>query len=221
MMKINFQKTALAVGITAALMGGASAASAKDWTGAYVGGSLGLGSYSAQFSDYDDEFDNQGLSGKKNLDANEGLHVGMNFQDNSVVYGVELGYTTYGAKSTSDQPDGTGTMLKAELKDAISLKARVGLVSGDNLLYVAAGPTWANSKLTVNDYGDLSSKSTRTLGLAMAAGVEHKFNPNLSTRLQAEYTSFSTSSNFTDVDGYNFAHNDTLLNVSLGVSYAF
>jgi hypothetical protein len=177
-----------------------------DWSGFYAGGSLGVASYSATFNDLDDDWDNQGLNGDNNIDGNIGVHAGVNFQEDSFVYGIEIGYTYFDNTSTGlpnydDTPD---DRLSSRLKGAVSLRARAGLAAGKTLFYLAAGPQWAE-----------------TIGLSGAVGLERQITPNLSARLQAEITSFETTEQAETQNGNRMSHDDDLSNLSLGISYLF
>lgn len=206
--------------LVAAILAGTASTSfaANDWNGFYAGASLGASSYSADFNDRNDYYDNQGLNGNTDLAANIGIHGGVNFQQGSFVSGVELGYTRFNTKSEGLPSDLAS--LTAKLKSTISLKGRVGLASGDTLFYVAAGPTWGKSSFTATDDGPVASGNSTTLGLSMGAGIEHNFSSNISARLQVEQTSFKTSDEAVGSGG-RFSHDDQLTNVTLGVSYNF
>lgn len=206
--------------IAALLTGTASVSFAGDnWNGFYAGVSLGAGSYSADFNDRDDWYDNQGLNGDTDVATNFGVQAGVNFQADSFVYGVELGYSRFNAKSQGLPWDDAA--LTAELDSTISLKGRVGMASGNNLFYVAAGPTWAKTTFTATDSGPVASGDSKTLGISIAAGIERKFNSNWSGRLQVEQTSFETSDLAVSTGNDRFSHDDQLMNVTLGVSYNF
>jgi hypothetical protein len=187
----------------------------EDWNGFYAGSALGVASFTSDFNDLDDDWDNQGLSGDNSLDLNAGIYGGINFQLDALVYGLEIGYTSYGSKSTG-LPNADDNVViddsqTAELESAISLRARAGLAAGNTLLFLAVGPTWAFAK------GD-----DTILGLTTSVGIEQKFTPSISARLQVENTVFETSDLIIEPESdYRYSHDDALTNVSVGVSYSF
>jgi len=195
-----------------------------DWSGFYAGGSLGVASYSATFNDLDDDWDNQGLNGDNNIDGNIGVHAGVNFQEDSFVYGIEIGYTYFDNTSTGlpnydDTPD---DRLSSRLKGAVSLRARAGLAAGKTLFYLAAGPQWAETKYdSFYDGAPYGYTTDTTIGLSGAVGLERQITPNLSARLQAEITSFETTEQAETQNGNRMSHDDDLSNLSLGISYLF
>jgi opacity protein-like surface antigen len=199
----------------------------EDWNGFYAGGALGVASFTSDFNDLDDDWDNQGLNGDNSLDLNVGIYGGINFQLDALVYGVEIGYTRYGSKSTSlpnyDDNIVIDDSQTTELESAISLRARAGLAAGNTLLFLAVGPTLAKTSYRSTYENVLFVKDDDTiLGLTTAVGIEQKFTPSISARLQVEHTVFETSDLIVEPENdYRFSHDDALTNVSVGVSYNF
>jgi len=175
------------------------AAPVYSWTGFYIGGQVGGASLSPSFKDYDDFFDNQGLNPDRKFSLTGGVYGGYNWQFNSLVVGVDAQWSWYGNSSVTSFPFGTvgdnsNFFLTTKVRDAGSVKARVGLALQDTLVYVAAGPAWANSTLSAGapQDGDFSgfnvSESTYRSGIAVAAGAEHMFTPNWVGRGQIQYS---------------------------------
>jgi opacity protein-like surface antigen len=215
--------------LAAAIILSASSSSfaGEDWNGFYAGGALGVASFTSDFNDLDDDWDNQGLSGDNSLDLNTGIYAGINFQLDSLVYGVEIGHTRYGSKSTG-LPNADDNVViddsqTTELESAISLRVRAGLAAGNTLLFLAVGPTWAKTNYkSIYENAHYAKGDDTILGLTTSVGIEQKFTPSISARLQVEHTAFETSDLITESESdYRYSHDDALTNVLVGVSYNF
>jgi len=223
------KKFALSVAAIATLIIPSVFAQACDWSGMYTGGSLGFASHSATFKDLDDYFDNEGMNADRKLSLAGALHVGWNAQRDSFVSGAELSYNLYNSSSASRDLYYVGNLLSARLRNAFSLKGRWGLTSGQNLVYVAAGPTLGDFKFKVREvnYINNEARTENILGLSAAVGFERQIDEHISFRIQAEDTEFKTSKLFNTHDISDsgaiarFAHTDSLLNVNLALSYKF
>ena len=205
-----------------------------SWTGFYVGGQLGGASISPSFKDYDDFFDNQGLNPDRKFSLTGGVYGGYNWQFNSLVVGVDAQWSWYGNSTVTSFPfgtafDGSSFFLESKVRDAGSLKARVGLALQDTLVYVAAGPAWANTTLTVGagptdgSNGFNVSESTYRTGIAVAAGVEHMFTPNWVGRGQIQYSDFGTQHlTAASSDGpFHFGQQTSIVEATAGLAYKF
>ena len=105
------------------------AVSSNDWTGFYVGGSVGQGTVSE--------------NGSNDTDANVyGVNVGYMRDLGSLVVGGELDYSRFNLDGTSDTYDVAVTRLKG----------RVGYDAGAFLPYITAG----GANLSLNDGSDAS-----------------------------------------------------------------
>lgn len=206
--------------LTSLFMSG-NAMAATSWAGPYIGATLGATSMSTDFSDYDDNFDNEGLSGRE-IGASVGLHGGFNLQQGNFVYGIELAVAVNKNKTEAKSSDwGPGhEVLDADLKASGSLKARAGVAVGDSLVYVGAGLAMGRFKLYNEDHGDFGNSTKNKYGLAIAAGVDSMITKNLALRLQGEYMDFSTH-DVTNTDGGRFGHTSSTLTGSVGISYKF
>lgn len=207
-----------------------AAQAADDFAGAYVSGSLALSNFSAQFQDINDELDNQGLNGETELSLNPSLAAGIDFQDGNFVYGAELGYTFYTAESENVDPTGTpgdGSLLSAEMKSAITLKGKMGVANGANLIYVTAGLAQADADLNVNynawSAGAIKSDSVSMLGLSYGVGIAHRFGSNFVASLQGEQVQFETSDQIKvrPTADSNFSFNGSIFNVTGSIAYKF
>jgi outer membrane immunogenic protein len=205
------------------------AQAAYSWTGLYLGGQAGGASLSASFKDNDDFFDNQGLNPDRKYSFTGGVYGGYNWQINSMVVGVDAQWSWYGNSSVTSFPFGTtGTssdfFLRTKLHDAGSVKARVGLAFQDTLIYVAAGPAWANSTLDVGSrpggVATVVSESAYRSGIAVATGVEHMFPPNWIGRGQIQYSDFGTQHLEIGTDR-GFGQQTSIVEATVGLAYKF
>jgi len=111
---------------TAVLLISTSAASAQDWSGPYIGASLGQGS--------GDVVVNSGASSATDtLDSSSiyGLFAGYNLQRNNVVYGAELAFHGGEIESAGIANQGIDRLM--------DLKGRVGYAAGPGLVYGVLG----------------------------------------------------------------------------------
>jgi outer membrane immunogenic protein len=197
-----------------------------DWTGFYVGGQVGAASMSSSFKDNDDTFDNQGLNPDRKFGVTGGVYGGYNWQIHNFILGVDTQWSWYGKSEISSAPDGVATseLLSTKLRNAGSVKARLGLALDDTMVYVAAGPAWGNfdfHALNVADNGSFDSRARSTVtGLAIAAGVEHMITPNWVVRGQVQYTEFGTQHLDAAPDA-GFGQQTNLLEATAGLSYKF
>ena len=147
-----------------------------------------------------------------------GLHVGYNFQDDNLVYGIEADV------SFSDNVDYLA-----------SLRARLGYAVNDLLIYATAGVAFAgidDSQLywegrrgnyPVGESDDDDSK----VGFVVGGGAEFKFAPNWSLGLEGLYYFFADSDDSYSWDKYckeyKLTHEDDndMLVVRARLSYHF
>lgn len=109
--------------VTVALLLGTSAASAQDWSGPYIGASLGQGSGEVGVPP----------AGLDTLDSDTvyGLFAGYNIQRNNIVYGGELAFHSGEIKSAAFADQGIDRLM--------DLKGRVGYAAGPGLVYGVLG----------------------------------------------------------------------------------
>ena len=121
--------------LLAAVLSAAPVASfANDWTGAYVGGQIGIS-----------EIDVDGLE----VDGDGpsyGVFAGYNIQNGALVFGGEVDYDV----TEYDIADGA-----VEVDSTTRLKARVGTELGGGLAYGTIGSVWATSPELGDDNGFL------------------------------------------------------------------
>jgi outer membrane immunogenic protein len=195
---------------------------ATNWSGFYVGGQLGGASLSTRFHDPDDFFDNEGLNAERNGSFTGGAYGGYNWQFGSFVVGLDAQWSWYDLKSsgTNSLPEGR---FDVSVRDAGSVKARFGLAFTDTLVYVAAGPAWANSTFTVfDDVGFAGSNSELVGGYAAAIGVEHMVTGNWIVRGQVQYSAYDSQRvALNDIRTSSMGHSSDIVEATVGLSYKF
>lgn len=201
---------------------GSFAFAADGWAGPYAGLRLGMETYSSQFVDIDDEYDNQGVNGDSSAAFTPGILAGWNFETDGLVYGAEVSYDFNGGDSSS-KPYGAANvaLMQTELKSILALKGRAGIASGSNLGYVTAGFVSAKVDSTFNTGTGDESYSDSVSGLTYGVGVEHKFTDMLVGRLQVDATDLETTDPATVVNGNHLSSTNSLNSFSVAVTYKF
>lgn len=189
----------------------AFAANLLDWTGFYVGGTTGYswgranvdGTFfqSPAYPNYPADAAAVDSALTKRISANgftDGVQVGYNFQTNSIVWGLEVDFdylAARGSKSgTFSFPSFPATLFTINQSVSadwlLTVRPRIGFVSGRSLIYGTGGLAVANYALTESNIfccgfvENLSYSSTKT-GWVIGAGWESMLSHNWSVK--AEY----------------------------------
>lgn len=154
-------------------LAGVTAASAQSgpaiWSGLYVGAHAGYG----EAVDEPDPFDVGG--------GLIGMHAGYNYQMGQVVLGIEGDYTGTDFDDTATVP---GARVTLEVDDIASIRARLGYAWGQALLYGTVGYAWGEAGTSGQVAGIKFSRSTDFDGLVAGGGLEYKFAPDWSARVE-------------------------------------
>lgn len=137
----------------AVLLVSTSAASAQDWSGPYIGASVGQGSGDVEVPS---------LSSFDTLDSDTiyGLFAGYNMQRNNVVYGAELAFNAGEINSVAFPTQGVDRL--------IDLKGRVGYAAGPGLVYGVLG--YSTNRAFV------SGGSSNGSGYSLGVGYDYQLN---------------------------------------------
>jgi outer membrane immunogenic protein len=197
-----------------------------NWSGFYVGGQAGAASMTTSFKDPDGAFFGQGLNPDRSIKFTGGGYGGFNWQSGSVVVGIDAQWSWYGNEVRSN-PFGelNSSFINTKLDSAGSVKARVGLAFTDTLVYVAAGPAWADmklstSRLTEDDFNGSGTNRKAVGGLAVAVGVEHMITPNWILRGQIQYAEYEAQK-FQVAPFFRLGQQSSVLESTIGLSYKF
>ncbi|MEL6287599.1 MAG: outer membrane beta-barrel protein [Pseudomonadota bacterium] len=162
--------------------GGYQTNSAADFSGIYVGGTIGYGDTTV--SGVFDTAGGQGAPEFRFFDmksVNGSVAAGMNVQKGAMLLGVEADYMWNG--SGDAVIDGENDLQELDADWLATARARLGVVNDRMLVYATAGFALGELDLIVENGTD--SLTLSGVGIAYGGGVEYQFTPAVS--LKAEY----------------------------------
>lgn len=159
--------------LAAAMFG--SPAQAQDWAGLYGGGALTYDSIGLNDLSYGD--------GPVDLNgAGLGLFVGYNFQNDKMVYGVELAVT----KHSGEASDGD-FLLPATALNSAALRGRLGFITGKMLPYVALASYRTKFEADHEGNGDPADfGGDKAKGTGLALGIDWTLTERSFLRVEVE-----------------------------------
>jgi outer membrane immunogenic protein len=213
-----------------------------DWTGAYIGGSVGYG-----WGDQD--WRTSGVNGGSAFTQNDsfstkgmlyGIQIGANKHfNNNVVAGVEadIAYAdvkgTFGdngaanTKFVGANGDG-GTYAGTQYDGIATVRGRIGYAFDRILPYATAGLAVGHSHAHINNLyssADYSSGSDFSVGWTAGAGVEYAMTDNLSVKAEYLYTNFPNANYWMTLpaagSSANIRDDAQLHTMKLGVNWKF
>ena len=142
-----------------------------DWNGVYFGGALGAGYLDALVAP--DSDDDRGEAG-----VLAGLTLGVNFQHSmGALWGIEADV------SIADLQPGLGGSHHILTADFVSsIRGRLGVVRGDNLIFATAGAGFLTGMSDSSD-GDAFTNFTKVRAV-VGGGVERMVSENLSVKVE-------------------------------------
>ncbi|MGV1955106.1 MULTISPECIES: outer membrane protein [unclassified Agrobacterium] len=175
----------------------------KDWSGAYLGGTVNYDW--GRFSSSNDGRDAKGAGG--------GLYGGYNWQNGQLVYGAEADV------NLGDERGSAGTVAgnAIEGKQGVngSLRGRVGYDMNPFLLYGTAGLAVSDNKVR-----DATSKDSATaLGYTVGAGVEAMVTDNITARLEYRYSDYQKKDYGLDSGAFSRGFDDHSVKAGIGVKF--
>ena len=212
--------------------------SADWWNGFYVGGHMGYAGGNSNWSGSD-------ISGSSSLarpidtftEAGSflgGFQGGYNLLlPSQVLLGVEADFTFPAYPDLSGQSTGaTANFISPSLGPATymeamqasgTVRARVGYVFNDWLLYATGGFAWARNKQTLTQIssGTTDAPFLWRWGWAVGAGVEVPLIPNWTAKLEYLYSNFGAKNVGFPNNNEVFRSDFALQTVRLGVNYHF
>ncbi|MCV9965808.1 porin family protein [Pararhizobium sp. BT-229] len=170
---------------------------AKNWSGAYVGGTANWAH---------GEFDGNGKRSAAGFGG--GLYGGYNMQSGQIVYGGEAD-VNYGDNDSSN-----GTIGMRQRANG-SVRARVGVDLNPVLVYGTAGVAASNVKASQGS----SSDSNTLLGWTAGAGAEAFVTDNVTARVEYRYSDYG-SKDF-DLSGgkVSSGYDEHSVRVGMGVKF--
>jgi len=196
----------------------APAARLYNWSGFYIGGTVGGGMATLPVTDLDNFVGNnidggptQNGQALKSAGWVGGVHAGYNWQfAPSFLFGLEgdFNWSNFKASDTTcfgfcaPGDDNDHVVASSQLDNFSSFRARFGLTSDRTLLYVTAGPAFGHIKASLADLqcsdcdnpGSarfLASESSNHWGVAVGAGVEYALTDNWILRGEYMHLDFS------------------------------
>lgn len=153
-----------------------------DWTGSYIGASVGAATSSTDLSG--------GI--QNSIDGSSYTfsgHVGSNYQIGSFVFGPELSATVLDVNETDHL--GGGIATKTELDWLGSARLRAGVTSGDFLFYGTAGLGLTSTDVEITAPGFRTTSQEFHAGYVVGAGAEMEIVDGVNARVEALHYGFS------------------------------
>ena len=202
-MQIARMKTLLLAGVSSiAITAGAFTGDARaqapaiNWTGFYVGGTIG-GAWLDNKQTYASEIgicgDTAGAS--CSVSANGwvvGAHAGYLWQSGMIAYGVEGDFSAAMLNNTIPDPGGySGGSLTAGIDAVVSLRGRIGVVHNAIYVYVTGGIAAGHLKSGwIAAYG--GNLNHWKSGSVIGGGIEYAMNPRTTLRAEILHYDFGT-----------------------------
>lgn len=188
-----------------------------NWTGLYVGGTLGAGK---AHTTYDSPYAAAPTGNAVDLGGMlAGGQIGADYQWGAIVVGAELTAAwaditgTDTCFATAPLGDLSGSNCGTTVNGIGTVTGRLGYAFDRALIYARGGFAWARQTDSVNLVpftGAVASNDSTNTGWTLGLGIEYALLPNLSVGLEYKHYGFGGSSAFTTTDpaplaGVNFA----------------
>jgi outer membrane immunogenic protein len=189
------------------------------WNGFYIGanGGLAAGDQTASLS---------GLPLSVDVTSRGGFgggQIGYNWQFSpNWVFGIEAdiqGGSIEG--SVSANLGGAGISIGADTTYFGTVRGRLGYAVGNTLFYGTGGYAWGKNELFVTGLGADITFSKNHGGYAAGAGIEHKFAPNWSAKVEYLYVDLGKESYLNLAPGVNLDAEHKFHLLRVGVNYHF
>lgn len=251
------RKTAILAALTATCLAAPAYAEDADWTGAYIGVHVGYsgtksdssvalgGAWSSETTTLQNDVVSN-WSAKQSLDdMNFGGQIGYNYDAGGAVIGLEADFSILNGEDIASRGPVAATSFpsltytygnRLDPKSQFSVKAKLGAPMGNTLIYAHGGWAWTRAEVgaEILSNGNYSKEGrvTETFdGFTVGVGIEHKFSPGISARIEYAYTdqgdvsydtSYRAGSSFTS-PAYNETFTQDLRShaVRMGVNFHF
>ncbi|MBU3030914.1 outer membrane protein [Paracoccus marinaquae] len=213
----------------------------SDWSGAYVGGSIGYAFGGDDEVGFDYYEDGEMIGRDTNIGdleisgVNAAVHVGYRWQRNNWVFGPELWIEggaiddEFSVSETDDDDDTFSATVESEQNYAIGLQMKTGyIVRPGTLVYGTAGIVRGDFDYTVTGaigaFSETISEGYTATGYSLGVGVERQLNERLSMFAEWQYRNFGKEDvTFGDlaVDGGVTRATPENHNLKLGLNFRF
>lgn len=181
----------------------ASATASADWSGPYVGGTLGVvGAREHIDSDEDGTPRDASMRG-----YGLGVFYGDNSQKGKWVRGWEVDLSLFSVDGES-VVNGESSEYANEIKANGHFRMRFGYEAGKFLPYVGYGLAWANTQMTITDGSAPESFNRMRVGLSLGLGVDFAVSSTMALRAELvhdDYASVSVGDDNGTADSHNLA----------------
>lgn len=189
---------------------------APTWAGPYIGVHAGR----ARHRGISDNIEDPSLVVDPGFDGSTsrvggtfGGHIGYNWQNHRLVFGVEADLSSMPGESTETYGPTlfpTAETFTSRMKWVSTYRGRAGVVFGDALVYATAGLAVGRVSNMRSDpiiLGFTAREDTTRAGLVFGAGVEYMFARNWTARVEAFYVDLGDSEQiFSQVGGLPAAY---------------
>lgn len=191
-----------------------------NWTGVYLGGSIGYGYGTTHYS-----FSNGAPSDRSHNDgAIAGTFIGAQYQVANWVLGVEGDFESTDINGSYNNLTGITSQGAAAIDWDASVRGRLGVAFNNVLIYATGGVAFARFEFAGGPAGGSVSTFSRDLtGWTVGGGIEYAFQPNTIARLEYRYADFGdTSGSLAPLNsGVLTASRNTLSAVRVGLAFQF
>lgn len=182
------RKLALAATAAALLMTGSAQAAGLE--GMYVGIAVGqeFGKVHGVETNFAGAFPNQY---EYHADGGTiGALAGFNVISSNLLFGIEADIDWSGMDANA--PYSGGRLHDVNMNYEASVRGRVGLLTGANVVYLAGGYAMGNADISNSFSGSAPyhSYTASKTGWTLGAGVEHTFDDTYSGRIEYRYTDY-------------------------------
>jgi outer membrane immunogenic protein len=192
-----------------------------NWTGSYggaqAGGAFGSTDFNLPSAAYSSSWRNDGFAG--------GVHLGYNYQVNSLVFGVQgsFDFLSVEGNLSSSVPYAPKAFTAKSYHDWLaSADGRLGYAFKNYLVYAIGGYAFLANNTALNVAGaQVAGLSNAINGYDIGAGVEYAINDKWSARLEYRYYNFATNTNSLLNSSKVFSESYNTSVVRAGVTYKF
>ncbi len=118
--------------------------------------------------------------------------IGYNFQHGNIVYGVELDLGVMGLEHAKQEPGNSTLVNKISGGLYGDVTGRLGYAFDRTLVYAKGGFAFYNGAIKVTDTDAGSASADSSTGWTIGGGIEHKFAPNWSAKIEYQHFDFGS-----------------------------